>query len=86
VKVFLSTGTTTLRVYDDSNTNNQRISPENQCPSVLGAQCIAQVSGEPISCANLTSGNVSGAKIGGGFPAYDQQVGDIAVTFKFVGQ
>lgn len=46
--------------------------------------CVAEVSGSGISCANLDASLVSGTTFGGGFPALDTSIGDIATIFQFV--
>jgi len=83
VTVSLSTGTNTVTVYDAGNTAGAKIGPGETC----GANpCVASITGQGTSCANLNAGMVSGVKFGGGFPAFDTQAGDIGTVFQFVAQ
>ena len=86
VVVYLTSRTTTVDILDANSSSGAGISPFDQCPAGIGAQCIATVTGVPVSCENLTAGMITGAKLGGGFPAFDlETIGDIAATFQFVG-
>jgi hypothetical protein len=81
VPVVLSTGTNTVQIFDAGNTACAEIGPGQQC----GADpCIAQITGKGVSCANLDAENINGTTLGGGFPAYDTQAGDIGTTFQFI--
>jgi hypothetical protein len=83
VTVTLSTGTNSINVYDVGNTAGAKISPTSSC---AGQPCVAQITGQGLSCPNLVGGNVSGLKFGGGFPAVDSPAGDIATVFQFTAQ
>jgi cysteine-rich repeat protein len=81
VQVQLGTGTNRVFVFDAGNSNGAVIGPGETCGAT---PCFAEINGTPISCADLTAGNVSGLKFGGGFPAVDTTAGDIATVFQFV--
>jgi hypothetical protein len=83
VTVALSTGTNSVFVYDAGNIAGAKIAPGSLC---TGAPCVAQITGQGISCSALDLGSASGLKLGGGFPAVDTQAGDIATVFQFTVQ
>jgi len=83
VTVLLSTGTNAVFVYDANNQAGVTIGPGSSCG---GAPCVAQLTGQTVSCANLIGGNTTGLKLGGGFPATDSTAGDIATVFQFTAQ
>jgi len=80
VTVVLSTGTNTINIYDAGNLAGVRIGPGAQCGA---SACQAQLLGNPVSCSNLLTGNVTGMILGGGFPALDTTASDIATVFQF---
>jgi len=83
VVVVLSTGTTTIKIYDANNINNNKIAPGEICS---GSPCVAELTGTPFSCSTLATSVTAGGKISGGFPAVDTLASDIATTFQFVSQ
>jgi len=79
--IMLTTGTTSISVFDRDNSSGAAIAPGRTCGI---ASCITQIDGTPSSCSALAGGSVSGLKIGGGFPGLHGPVGDVATTFQFV--
>jgi hypothetical protein len=80
VSVALSTGTNSIFVYDRTNTAGALLGPGQSCGV---SPCAAQVTGESLECAAVGPGSLAGIVLGGGFPALDSQIGDIATTFQF---
>jgi hypothetical protein len=70
--VQLTTGTTTVNIYDANNT--------------AGATQTAVVSGARLSCATMTGGTMTGLKIVGGLPGLHTPLNDAVTTFQFVAQ
>jgi cysteine-rich repeat protein len=83
VSVTLSTGTNTVNIYDAGNVAGNRIGPGALCS---GKPCVAQVTGQGLSCTDLSANNLTGLRFGGGFPAIETQAGDIATIFQFSAQ
>ena len=55
-----------------------------RCVILCGASpCLGQTTGTPLSCSNLSAGNLTGLTFGGGFPGLDTQASDIATLFQF---
>jgi hypothetical protein len=83
VLVTLSTGTNSVAIYDANNTAGASIAPGATCGFT---PCVAEITGQGLSCPNLLAGMVAGTKFGGGFPAFDTASGDLATVFQFVAQ